>query len=89
MQAPPGPQSSRGMLVIGVITGLIALWISFVQGAWIDAALWYAVAIFAGSFGGLLGNAPERWHRPLVVLGLAAGVLAFGLALRMVSMGRF
>ncbi len=59
MQAPPGPQSSRGMLAIGVITGLIALWISFVQGAWIDAALWYAVAIFAGSFGGLLGNAPR------------------------------
>ena len=89
MQTPPGPQSSRGMLVIGVITGLMALWISFAQGAWMDAALWYAVAVFAGSFGGLLGNASERWHRPLVVIGLTAGVLAFLLALRMVSMGRF
>lgn len=81
MHGPPDRQTGRGMLLFAAFTAVLALWMSLGRGEWAASALWYAVTIFLASYGGLLGGAPERWHRHLLLVGLVAGVLAFGLAL--------
>ena len=86
MHGPPDQSMGRGMLIFAGITVLLALWMSLGRGAWADSALWFALAAFFGSYGALLGGAPERWHRPLLVLGLGAGLIAFVLALRLVGL---
>ena len=86
MHGPPDTQTGRGMLLFAAIVLFLALWMSFGRGQWVEAALWYAVAAFLACYGALMGGAPERWHRLLMMLGLVAGVIAFGLALRMVGL---
>jgi hypothetical protein len=75
----------RGMLLFGALMLVLACWMSLGRGEWRDAVMWFALAIFFGSYGGLLGGASERWHRPLLVLGLVAGGVAFLGALRSVG----
>lgn len=82
MHGPPDSSMGRGMYLWAICMLVLALWISLGQGQWADAVLWYAIAIFSACFGGLLGGAGERWHRPLLVIGLAAGLVAFVEALR-------
>ncbi len=86
MHGPPDTQTGRGMLLFAAVVLFLALWMSLARGQWAEAALWYALATFLGCYGAMMGGAPERWHRILLVLGLGAGVIAFGLALRMVGL---
>ena len=86
MHGPPETQTGRGMLFFAAVVLVLALWMSLGRGQWAEAALWYALAAFLGCYGGLMAGTPERWHRPLLVFGLVAGVIAFGLALRMVGL---
>ena len=85
MHGPPDDHMGRGMLLFAALMLVLALWMSIGGNQWRDAVLWYALAIFFGSYGALLGGASERWHRPLLVLGLAAGLVAFVAALRSVG----
>jgi hypothetical protein len=70
------------MFLWAALMFVLALWMSVGRGQWTDSVLWYAIAIFSACFGGLLGGANERWHRPLLVVGLVAGAVAFVAALR-------
>ena len=83
MHGPPDTQTGRGMLLFAAITALLALWMSLGRGQWAASALWYTLATFLACYGALMAGVPQRWHRLLLVLGLAAGAVAFGLALRM------
>ena len=83
MHGPPEMQSGRGMLFFAAVTLLLALWMSIGRGDWSGAGLWYALSVFLGCYGAMTGGAAERWHRPLLVVGLVAGVVAFIFALRL------
>ena len=83
MHGPPDTQMGRGMLLFAAIMAILALWVSLGRGAWVDAGLWYALAVFFACFGTLMAEVPEHWHRPLLIVGLGAGIIAFGFALRM------
>jgi asparagine N-glycosylation enzyme membrane subunit Stt3 len=85
MYGPPDKQMGRGMWLFAALMLVLALWMSLGRGEWSDAVLWYGVAIFCACFGGLLGDVREQWHRPLLVIGLIAGVVAFAGALRAVG----
>ena len=85
MHGPPDTQMGRGMLLFGALMLMLAFWMSLGRGEWRDSVMWFALAIFFGSYGGLLGGASERWHRPLLLLGLVAGSVAFLGALRSVG----
>jgi hypothetical protein len=89
MREPPYGQSGRPILFFAAIVLVLALWMSLGNGQWIDSALWYALAAFLGCYGLLMSNLGERWNRPLLVAGLLAGVVAFGMALRMVGLLSF
>lgn len=82
MHGPPDSSMGRGMFLWAALILVLALWISVGQGRWGDAVMWYAVALFSACFGGLLGGVGERWHRPLLIVGLFAGIVAFVMALR-------
>jgi hypothetical protein len=85
MHGPPDQSMGRGMLLFAGLVTILALWMSLGRGDWDQAALWYALAIFFACYGALLTGAGERWHRPLLGLGLIAGLIAFVWALRMVG----
>lgn len=82
MHGPPDNTMGRGMFLWAAVTLVLALWLGLGQRNWDDGLMWLGVSIFSACFGGLLGGAAERWHRPLLVVGLAAGVVAFVMALR-------
>ncbi|CAA9294858.1 MAG: hypothetical protein AVDCRST_MAG26-4376 [uncultured Chloroflexia bacterium] len=83
MHGPPELPTGRGMLLFAAITFALALWMSVGNGDWAGAGLWYALSVFLGCYGAMMGGAPERWHRALLVVGLVAGVVAFVFALRL------
>ncbi len=83
MHGPPEVHTGRGMLLFAAITFGLALWISIGGGDWTGAGLWYALSVFLGCYGAMMGGASERWHRALLVVGLVAGVVAFVFALRL------
>jgi hypothetical protein len=85
MHGPPDTSMGRGMLLGAALMLVLALWMSFGRGEWAEAVVWYAIAIFFASYGGLLGGADERWHRPLLLAGLLSGIVAFLAALRSVG----
>ena len=86
MHGPPDVHTGRGMLLFAALMLVLALWMSFGRGQWVDAGLWYALAICLGCYGAMLTTVSERWQRPLLILGLGSGVVAFGLALRAVGL---
>jgi hypothetical protein len=88
MQGPEDTHMRRGMLLFAVVLLVLAVWMSL-DGAWGDAVLWYAAAVLVACYGGLLGGVHERWHRPLLVIGLLAGVVAFGAALHATGLVRW
>jgi hypothetical protein len=85
MHGPPDNHMGRGMLLFAAFMLVLALWMSLGQGAWSDSVIWYAVAVFFASYGVLLGSPDEQWHRPLLVIGLLSGIVAFVAALRSVG----
>lgn len=74
------------MLLFSAVALLLALLMSFVRGQWAGALLWYALAVFFACYGLLFMDLAPRWHRPLLVLGFAAGILAFGSAVRLAGL---
>ncbi len=86
MREPPYGQSGRPILFFAAIVLVLALWMSLGNGQWLDSALWYALAACLACYGILMSNVADRWNRPVLVIGLLAGVVAFGMALRMVGL---
>ncbi len=87
MHGPPETQTGRGMLFFAVVALILALWMSIGNSDWAGARLWLALAVFLGCYGAMMSGAPERWHRPLVVVGLVAGAFAFFFALGAAGLG--
>lgn len=86
MHGPPEAQTGRGMLFFAAVILGLALWMSVGRGDWNNSALWFALAGFLGCYGALMGGAPPRWHRLLLVVGLVCGLAAFVFAVRMAGM---
>lgn len=76
----PNTQTGRAMLISAVLVLALALWMSLGDGRWLDASLYYALAIVFACYGALLSEVAPRWNRLLVIVGLLAGVVAFGMA---------
>lgn len=84
---PSNPTLGRGLLLFAALIGGLSAVLA-VQGSWRDAALWFAVSIVAACYGLITLNWLQGQQRWLLVLGLAAGVTAFGLALQASFAGR-
>ncbi len=78
---PSGSSAGKGILVFALIMLALGLWTGVSRRAWTDAMLWIAIAIFLGSYGAISADLLPRFRRALLIAGLAAGVLAFALAL--------
>lgn len=70
------------MLLFAVIALGLALSMGFGQQSWRGAAFWLAIATFTACYGWLILGALPRLQRLLVIVGLAAGGVAFWLALQ-------
>ena len=79
---PSNPAMGRGMLLFAVIALGLGLAVGVGRQAWREAALWLALAIFCACYGAITLNALPRLHRLLLIVGLAAGGVAFWLALQ-------
>ena len=79
---PSNPGMGRGMLLFAAIALGLALVVGFGQQSWRGAAFWLALAIFAACYGALLLGVLPRFQRLFLIVGLAAGGVAFWLALQ-------
>ena len=71
------------MLLFAIIVFSLGLWTAFGLGSWANAGLWLSLGVFLSCFSAILGDRLVRLHRLLLVIGLIAGIVAFGFALRM------
>jgi hypothetical protein len=86
MHEPSNTHTGRAMLLFAALMLGLALWIGLGRGQWADTGLWFGLAGFFACYGGLMDGAPERWHRLLLIAGLASGVVAFVFAVRMAGL---
>jgi hypothetical protein len=74
------------MLLFAALMLGLAIFLGLGRQAWREAVFWLAIAVFMACYGALTLNALPQLHRLLLILGLAAGAIAFWLALQ-VSFG--
>ena len=79
---PSNPVMGRGMLLFAVIALGLGIAVGVERQAWREAILWLGLAIFCACYGAITLNALPRLHRLLLIVGLAAGGVAFWLALQ-------
>lgn len=83
MLNPLDSTTGRGLLIFAVIIFTFGLFIGFARQGWRDASLLLSIAVFMGCYGTIMLNALPRFHRWLMLIGLAAGGTAFVVALLM------
>jgi hypothetical protein len=81
MLNPNDRTTGRGLLLFAALMLGLGLFAGAVRGAWRDAGLWLALAVFMACYGALLLDRLPQLRRLLLAVGLVAGALAFGLAL--------
>lgn len=79
MHGPDSQPTSGALLLFALFLGPFGLYL-LATGAYVDGGLALAVAIALGAYSRLLRPGTSRWDRLWLALGLAAGVVAFGLA---------
>lgn len=91
MLNPSNPTLGRGLLLFAALllglSGYLAAVEGLPFGRWQDAAMWLAVAVFMACYGLITLGALARWHRSLLLLGFAAGAVAFVIAVQLASRG--
>jgi hypothetical protein len=70
------------MLLFAVVALGLAIALGVRQQSWREAVLWLSLAIFSACYGGIVLGVSARLQRPLLIAGLAAGGVAFWLALQ-------
>jgi uncharacterized membrane protein len=78
----PSHPGGRAMLLFAALMLGLAIFLGVGRQSWREAAFWLAIAVFMGCYGALTLNALPRLHRLLLIAGLVAGAVAFGLALQ-------
>lgn len=80
MHGLPSPAMGRAMLLFAVLIGGLGLYILATR-EWLQGGFWLAVGVFVGCYGLVLRERHARWDRWVLGVGLAAGVIAFALAI--------
>lgn len=78
---PSNPATGRGLLLFALFLTGLGLFLGLARGQWQEAGMWIALAIFLGCYGAITLDLLPRFHRLLLVIGFAAGGIAFVLAL--------
>lgn len=84
MYGPPHQPTGRSMLLFAAM--MFGLGCFLLLGRqWQIGGLWLAIALCIGSYGLLLIRRATAWDKILVVIGIMAGLIAFGLALSLTT----
>jgi hypothetical protein len=75
------------MLLFAALMLGLAIFLGLGRQAWREAIFWLAIAVFMACYGTLTLNTLPALHRLVLLLGLAAGMVAFGLALQVAFCG--
>jgi hypothetical protein len=84
---PSDPATGRGLLLFALFLLGLGLFLGVARSQWVEAALWVSLAIFLGCYGAIMRDLLPHLHRVLLVIGFAAGGIAFVLALLAVVRG--
>ena len=80
MFGAPDPTVGRGIILFAILMLGLSLFAGFGRQSWRDAILWLSIAIFMVCYGLIMLNKLPHLHRLLLIVGLASGVVGFGLA---------
>lgn len=83
MHGPPNIHMGRAQVLFAVFMLGLGLWVHLSAGSWLDAGIWYALGVFFLCYGALMADWMPKLRRIFLIVGLLAGIFAFGFALRL------